>query len=1118
VWRVGGTRRTVGVVLAALAACALTAPPAGAQSGGRWTSIEVGGPQTFVVPDGVYFLTVDAQGGTGSANEDTGSGGRGGGVRTTFPVTPGERLDVWVGGWGGDHGGGGWGGTGGDHGTANGVINQCHHGGAGGGASAVLRGSTPLVVAGGGGGGGGDCPHLGGGAGGAGGNPPEAGRDSAEAEPPHDGIGGAVGAAWGTGGQGGHDADFDQQGGGGGGGGAGHPDGGGGGWDGVISWKTSGVGGGGGAGGGSHADPSGMIAHPFFTSGLYGDGAVELTWGGTAHRITPISGGGATRIGTAFPAPVRVKVTTAEDIPLTGLPVTFTAPERGPSGRFHGSGASATVPTGPDGVATAPPLTADAVAGRWSLEIRADDVKTHVALVNEAAPTVTAVAATANPAVSGEPVTFTARVRAAGTPDPPTGSVQFSIDGAPAGERVPLEPDGTATSPAFDALTPGDHAVRAAYAGDDGHEASAATLTQRVDKATSALTLSSSLNPSGSGDEVVFTARVALQPPARGEPTGSVQFRVDGAPLGAPADLDASGAVTSPVVSDLAQGRHEVTAAYAGDARTLAADAVLTQTVGEEAAAVELSASVDPAAYGQAVVATATVRRRDPGTVPTGSVVFRLDGAEVCGPTELVDGSATCTLPPVLPGVHALQAAYHSDDGVEDAVGAAIVRVVAAPTAMTLEPEPEPSTVGAPVRLRATVATRPPAAGTPTGAVRFFVDGAPLGAPVELIDGVATSPPADALSWGAHVVEADYADDAAIARFTASHAATVQRVLAGATETSLSSDADPSPAGAAVAFTARVAVPDAAVAPTGMVEFLLDGRPLGAPVALDGGTARSDPTPPLLAGAYTVAARYHGAAGFLPSAGEIVQVAASGGAGGGGGGPSGGGGGASPSAIPAPLGLEPPPRAEIATSRARVDRRGTLGLALRCIGPAQRRCAGRLQLDAARPGAARPVRLGARTVSIPGGETRRVAVDLDRSGERAVSSTRTLHARAAFVTADGFGGAVRAVRLRSARAPALRVAARRAVARAGGRIALAVRCVAPRTRRCDGSVALRAGGHELARGEVWLRGGRRGIARLALTSAGRARLVAGPARARAVSRIPVGRDTTRRRTVRVVVP
>jgi hypothetical protein len=73
----------------------------------------------------------------------------------------------------------------------------------------------------------------------------------------------------------------------------------------------------------------------------------------------------------------------------------------------------------------------------------------------------------------GEPVTFTATVVAGtagetGAPTP-TGSVEFFVDGMPAGPAVTLDTDGIARL-TTDQLRPGAHLVMVRYSGDERHD------------------------------------------------------------------------------------------------------------------------------------------------------------------------------------------------------------------------------------------------------------------------------------------------------------------------------------------------------------------------------------------------------------------------------------------------------------------------------------------------------------------------------------------------------------------------------------------------------------------------------------------------------------------------
>ena len=147
-WAALAVGAALGMPGVASAACPV---PSGADVSFGYT----GAVQQVQVPDGVVKVEVYARGGHGGKEPDTAQGGQGGTVYATVPVTAGQCLDVYVGGYGGGHGGFGWG-RGGDHGTTPTLGKD---GAGGGGGSAVVAGGSPRVVAGGGGGGGGGSEY-----------------------------------------------------------------------------------------------------------------------------------------------------------------------------------------------------------------------------------------------------------------------------------------------------------------------------------------------------------------------------------------------------------------------------------------------------------------------------------------------------------------------------------------------------------------------------------------------------------------------------------------------------------------------------------------------------------------------------------------------------------------------------------------------------------------------------------------------------------------------------------------------------------------------------------------------------------------------------------------------
>ncbi len=254
-----------------------------------------GGPQYFTVPAGVRQIKVIARGAKG-AGSPVAYGGR---VHAVIPVTPGEKLVVYV---GGDASGP----TGGFNGGANGGVKSSADGNGGGGASDVREGDLKLsdrvLVAGGGGGEGGrgddGPPGQGGGGGGL-----RAGSGSGGSASNIIGGGGGGGTqnAGGAGGSGGDGATMGGKpgrhgsarrgghggascqgsgycgyNGGGGGGGGGYYGGGGGGAGGGT--ESNGGAGGGGGGGSSYAEPTATSVHFWQAWKATKNGLVVVSW------------------------------------------------------------------------------------------------------------------------------------------------------------------------------------------------------------------------------------------------------------------------------------------------------------------------------------------------------------------------------------------------------------------------------------------------------------------------------------------------------------------------------------------------------------------------------------------------------------------------------------------------------------------------------------------------------------------------------------------------------------------------------------------------------------------------------------------------------------------------
>ena len=96
--------------------------------------------------------------------------------------------------------------------------------------------------------------------------------------------------------------------------------------------------------------------------------------------------GQSTTVGTRFSIPLAVTVTDKNGNPVAGATVTFTAPKSGPSGRFarakkHAS-RTVRVKTNSNGIAVAPPFTANLDAGGYAVVVATGSVRAAVSLLN----------------------------------------------------------------------------------------------------------------------------------------------------------------------------------------------------------------------------------------------------------------------------------------------------------------------------------------------------------------------------------------------------------------------------------------------------------------------------------------------------------------------------------------------------------------------------------------------------------------------------------------------------------------------------------------------------------------------------------------------------------------
>ena len=491
------------------------------------------------------------------------------------------------------------------------------------------------------------------------------------------------------------------------------------------------------------------------------------------------------------------------------------------------------------------------------------DFATSTSLVLEqvvtSTTTTTSVASSLNPSEFEQPVSLTAVVSAdAGTPG---GSVAF-MDGAdpiPACDAQPLVA-GVATCLTA-SLTIGEHSVTAVYSGDLFFTPStSAPLVQTVTKLATLVALSSDTPTSTFGEAVTFTAVVSA-PSGSAPTTGTVSF-YDGAELIATSPLNIS-AVAAVSVTTLSAGSHEITATFEGTATYEPSTSILLgHTVVKANTTTSLTSTSNPSPFGTVVTFTATVTP-DPGA---GTVQFVVDGVDFGIPVPVTGGVAVSEPAAGLAvGERTVEAIFSGTANYNGSSTTLAQTVDKALTSTSLEVSNNPSVYGDEVTFIAVV-TPDPADGT----VQFSADGTsiPGCAAASINAGVATCATAS-LGAGQHAVTADFSGSA---QYTASAAPPLDQVVNTAgTTTVLNADTNPSAYGDAVEFTATVTGVTGGEVPTGLVQFSVDGVPVGDPVAVAAGSA-SLIVDDLTAGQHNVEADYMGSTNYDTSTDQHVQT------------------------------------------------------------------------------------------------------------------------------------------------------------------------------------------------------------------------------------------------------
>ena len=162
---------------------------------------------------------------------------------------------------------------------------------------------------------------------------------------------------------------------------------------------------------------------------------------------------------------------------------------------------------------------------------------------------------------------------------------------------------------------------------------------------------------------------------------------------------------------------------------------------------------------------------------------------------------------------------------------------------------------------QAIVFTASVAGNSPTGTVQFMDGGTNLGTPVALSGGGVAQLITSTLTRGTHSITAVYGGDG---NNGASQSSVLVQIVKATT--TVVSSVNPSQRGQAIVFTASVV----GNSPTGTVQFMVGGTPLGSPVTLSGGGIAQFMTSIPTRGTYAITAVYSGDGNNAPNTSPVL--------------------------------------------------------------------------------------------------------------------------------------------------------------------------------------------------------------------------------------------------------
>lgn len=374
-------------------------------------------------------------------------------------------------------------------------------------------------------------------------------------------------------------------------------------------------------------------------------------------------------------------------------------------------------------------------------------------------------------------------------------------------------------------------------------------------------------SPEPSNVTYPFTLHASLVPSNASDVlSGVVTFSLDGVVVGT-GTLSGNAASLNVTGTNVAAGSHSISASWPGDATY--PPVVLNGTHVVSLLPLNLSLVATPTSLSAGGTVNATVTFGMPiapngGGVSFSGAVTLLDNGVAMAQQPAVAAGVSFSLSTLTVGTHVLSVTYPGDAVFAAAQSNTVtVTVQGAATTATLTASPAVASYGAPVMLTAKVSSA--TAGTLTGTVAFYADGALLGSSV-VANGVATFT-TTSLHGGARSLTCSYSGDAT---FAASDCAPVSvTVQNAATALVLTASSNPMPALSTVTFTANLTAQGKAFAAA--VAFYVDGVAVKTVTVDANGNATYATT--LAVGSHSVRAEFTGSDGYDASNASLTEVA-----------------------------------------------------------------------------------------------------------------------------------------------------------------------------------------------------------------------------------------------------